>query len=202
MASKNYDNSDALQSDTSQVTSKEILQPNDTSQHLIQNILVIDEESRKDDEMLSSHSTTLPLDKASSLLPEKISELSLGEDTSPKLLEMIPSAQSDVKSEVPQVKSDMQNSIHLPADKQLEEMIDMAEKVVIVLSLHFNDCCEGKVEAERAKIAMIGLQQVVSFVDSLPVDKKAAFFSELLSKPLYIEMLGAYFMRHWTGTCA
>ena len=201
MASKNYDNSDALQSDTSQVSNKEILQPNDTSQHLIQNILVIDEESHKDDEMLSSHST-LSLGEASSLLPEKISELSLGEDTSPKLLEMIPSAQSDVKSGVPQVKSDMQNPIHLTADKQLEEMIDMAEKVVIVLSLHFNDCCEGKVEAKRAKIAMIGLQQVVSFVDSLPVGKKAAFFSELLSKPLYIEMLGAYFMRHWTGTCA
>ena len=94
----------------------------------------------------------------------------------------------------------MQSSARLRIDEQLKDMTEMAEKAVIVLSLHFNDCCEGKIEVKRAKIALIGLHEVVSFIDSLPLKKKIAVFSELLSKALFIEMLGAYFMRHWTGT--
>ena len=137
---------------------------------------------------------------ASVTLQQEMKELSLGRESPFKLTGELSSGQThDEESDIPQIKSTIRSSAHLKIDEQLKDMIDMAEKAVIVLSLHFNDCCDGKVEVERAKIALIGLHEVVSFIGSLPLMKKIAIFSELLSKALFVEMLCAYFMRHWTG---
>ena len=86
-----------------------------------------------------------------------------------------------------------------PLDLQLQDMVEVAENVVTVLALHFNDSFEGKVNIERARITVMGLHKVVSFIESATSEQRVSFFEELLSKPLYIEMLGAYIMKHWTG---
>lgn len=86
-----------------------------------------------------------------------------------------------------------------PLDLQVQDMVEVAEKVVTVLALHFNDSFEGKVNVERAKITVMGLHKVVSFIESAASQQRVSFFEKLLSKPLYIEMLGAYIMKHWTG---
>lgn len=194
MSSKNYvDDSDT----ESEKKYEEALEKSFSSQSLDQKILIADKESSKDNEELSS-SSVLPHSEASMLLPEKMKMLSL-KDISSKVSEKFCGEQtSDVQSEKPTVKSDIQ-SINVFADKQLEEMIEMAEKAVVILSLHFNDCCEGRVEAERARIAVIGLHEVITFIDSLSMEKKVILFNELLTKPIFVEMLGAYFMKHWTG---
>ena len=86
-----------------------------------------------------------------------------------------------------------------PLDVRVQDMVEVAENVVTVLALHFNDSFEGKINIERAKITVMGLYKVVSFIESATSEERVSFFEELLSKPLYIEMLGAYIMKHWTG---
>ena len=78
-------------------------------------------------------------------------------------------------------------------------MVGMAEKAVVVLAMHLNDSCDGSLDVERAKMVLMALSSVVSFVQSASTEQKVAFISELLTKVLTLEGLGAYFMRHWAG---
>ena len=91
------------------------------------------------------------------------------------------------------------NSSSLTFDAKVLAMIEMAEKSVVVLASHLNDSCEGQIDRERAKIVSLALLSIVSFVKSANTKQKVAFVKELLSKAFIIEVLGAYFMQHWTG---
>lgn len=84
-------------------------------------------------------------------------------------------------------------------DSEVLDMIEMAEKTIIVLSMHLNDSCEGKLDRNRVKMVSIALLNIVSFVNSADAKQKLAFVNGLLTKTLILEGLGAYFMQHWTG---
>ena len=84
-------------------------------------------------------------------------------------------------------------------DAEVLDMIEIAEKAVIVLSMHLNDSCEGKLDRNRVKMVSVALLKIVSFVNSADTKQKVAFVNGMLAKTLILEGLGAYFMQHWTG---
>lgn len=84
-------------------------------------------------------------------------------------------------------------------DAEVLNMVGMAEKAVVVLAMHLNDSCDGSLDIERAKMVLMALSNVISFIQSASTEQKVAFISGLLTKVLTLEGLGAYFMRHWAG---
>ncbi len=78
-------------------------------------------------------------------------------------------------------------------------MIEMAEKAAIGMAMHLNDANAGQFDRERAQIVFIALSKVLSFVRSASTEENIAFSNVLLNKVQVIEILGTYFMQHWTG---
>lgn len=84
-------------------------------------------------------------------------------------------------------------------DAGVLDMIEIAEKAVIVLAMHLNDSCDGEIDSERAEMLCSILSIVVNFLNSADKEQKVAFLKGFLAKNLVIEGLGAFLMRHWTG---
>ena len=97
------------------------------------------------------------------------------------------------------VRVNSDKSSCLTLDAEVLDMIEVAEKAIIVLAMHLNDSYEGQLDRERAKMVSIALVNVLSFVNSAETVQKVAFVNGLQSKVLIIEGLGTYFMQHWTG---